>query len=296
MPAVLLVVLWGAACPATEAAAFRDALGRTVVLPETPQRIVSLAPHLTEILFAIGAGPRVVGVTAYCDYPEEARALPRIGGFSDPSAERVLAVRPDLVLATTVGNRREAVERLVRLGIPVFVTRVQRVLDVPRQIRLVGRLVGRREAADRVAAALARRLERVIRRVQGRRPVRVYYQVWDKPLITVSRGSFVDDAIRLAGGVNVFAGLDQRHPRVSREAVVAARPEVMVLSGMGQEDARLKREWLRFTAIPAVAHQRVYVMDSDFLHRPGPRIVEGVERLARWFHPEAFRDGESESP
>jgi iron complex transport system substrate-binding protein len=276
---------------AAEAATFRDALSREITISEHPRRIVSLAPHLTEILFAVGAGPQVVGVTTFCDHPDEVRRLARVGGFSDPSIERVLSLKPDLVLATTVGNRRETVEEMARLGLVVFVAGAEKIRDVPREVRDVGRLVGREAGADRVAREMESRLADISRRIAGRKPVAVYYQIWDQPFITVSTGSFIDDAITLSGGRNVFAGLGQKNPRVSEEAILASRPEVMVLSAMGREGAGLADRWRAHGGVPAVASGRIHIMDSDLLHRPGPRIVQGVERLARWFHPDAFGAG-----
>ncbi len=272
------------------AGTFTDALGRKVDLPDSPRRIVSLAPHLTEILFAIGAGDQVVGVTSFCDYPEAARRVPRIGGFSDPSIERVLAARPDVVIATLVGNRRESVEELIRLGLPVYVSGAEAIGEIPREVRRIGAAAGRAEGAESAARRMEGALAEIARRTAGRRRVAVYYQLWDQPLMTVSDGSFIHDAIRLAGGRNVFAGLSVANPRVSLEAVVAAKPEVMVLSGMGKEGAGLASRWSRFTMIPAVAAGRIHIMNSDLLHRPGPRVIEGVEQLARWIHPDAFSE------
>lgn len=289
---LLVLTLLSALLPcAAEAATFRDALGREITISEHPRRIVSLAPHLTEILFAVGAGPRVVGVTTFCDHPDEVRRLARVGGFSDPSIERVLSLKPDLVLATTVGNRRETVEEMARLGLVVFVAGAEKIRDIPREVRDVGRLVGRVAGAERVASEIEARLADISRRIAGRKPVAVYYQIWDQPFITVSTGSFIDDAIALSGGRNVFAGLGQKNPRVSEEAILASRPEVMVLSAMGREGAGLADRWRAHSGVPAVASGRIHIMDSDLLHRPGPRIVQGVERLAHWFHPDAFGAG-----
>jgi iron complex transport system substrate-binding protein len=288
----LCFLLFLSAClvPAAYAGTFTDALGRTVVLPDSPRRIVSLAPHLTEILFAIGAGNQVVGATAFCDFPEAARRVPRIGGFSDPSIERVLAARPDLVIATLVGNRRESVEELIRLGLPVYVSGVEAISEIPREVRRIGAVAGRAEGGESAARPMETALAEIARRTAGRPRVAVYYQLWDQPYMTVSDGSFIDDAIRLAGGRNVFAGLSAANPRVSLEAVVAAKPEVMILSGMGKEGAGLASRWSRYSTIPAVAGGRIHIMNSDLLHRPGPRVIEGVEQLARWIHPSAFSE------
>ncbi|OGW63000.1 MAG: hypothetical protein A2V83_10990 [Nitrospirae bacterium RBG_16_64_22] len=272
------------------AGTFTDALGRKVDLPDSPRRIVSLAPHLTEILFAIGAGDSVVGVTSFCDYPEAARRVPRIGGFSDPSIELVLAARPDVVIATLVGNRRESVEELIRLGLPVYVSGAEAIGEIPREVRRIGAVAGRAEGAESAARRMEGALAEIARRTAGRRRVAVYYQLWDQPLMTVSDGSFIHDAIRLAGGRNVFAGLSVANPRVSLEAVAAAKPEVMILSGMGKEGAGLASRWSRFAMIPAVAGGRIHIMNSDLLHRPGPRVIEGVEQLSRWIHPDAFSE------
>ncbi|MBI3393284.1 MAG: cobalamin-binding protein [Nitrospirae bacterium] len=287
---ILVLLLFPAFSAQVHAGTFTDALGRKVDLPDSPRRIVSLAPHLTEILFAIGAGDRVVGATAFCDYPEAARRVPRIGGFSDPSIELVLAARPDVVIATLVGNRRESVEELIRLGLPVYVSGAEAIGEIPREVRRIGAVAGAVQGGETAARRMETALAEIARRTFGRPRVAVYYQLWDQPLMTVSDGSFIHDAIRLAGGRNVFAGLPVANPRVGLEAVVAARPEVMILSGMGKEGAGLASRWSRYATIPAVAAGRIHIMNSDLLHRPGPRVIEGVEQLARWIHPEAFSD------
>mgnify|MGYP001606273080 CR=1 FL=1 len=287
---VLILLLFPVLSIPLHAGTFTDALGRTVVLPDSPRRIVSLAPHLTEILFAVGAGDRVVGATAFCDYPEAAKRVPRIGGFSDPSIERVLAAQPDLVIATLVGNRREIVEELIRLGLPVYVSGVEAISEIPREVRRIGAVAGRAEGGESAARPMETALAEIARRTAGRPRVAVYYQLWDQPYMTVSDGSFIDDAIHLAGGRNVFAGLSAANPRVSLEAVVAAKPEVMILSGMGKEGAGLASRWSRYSTIPAVAGGRIHIVNSDLLHRPGPRVIEGVEQLARWIHPSAFSE------
>lgn len=269
----------------------RDMLGRRVVVPERPARVVSLAPNLTEIAYALGAGNRLVGVTQHCDYPEEASRKPKVGGIYTPNFEAILSLRPDLILATTEGNREEHIQSLERLRIPVYVMRPIDFPTVLESIDRVGRLLGR--DPESVAGAMRRQAEAIARAVEGRRRPRVLYVLWGNPLIVPGRDTIITDLIRRAGGESVTGEESLAYPRLSVEETVARRPEVVVIAlhGEGSVDQRL-REWEHLRLLPAVRQGRVHEIDGDLMHRPGPRIIEGLRRLARMFHPEVALRGD----
>lgn len=266
-----------------------DQTGRRLVLPAPPARIISLVPSVTEILFTIGAQDRLVGVTDFCDYPAEARQKPSVGGMLAPSLETMVALKPDLVVATTSGNRHETFDQLARLKIPVYVVNPITVEDVLDLLSRLGRLAERGEAADRAVAALRERIQAVSARVAGRPRPRVLYVLWPDPLIVPARDALVSELIALAGGDSVTADGGQGYPRYSMEAALARNPEVIILASHGSERSPLVRsKWERFSQVPAVAAGRLHTMDGNLMHRYGPRMVDGLETLARLVHPEAF--------
>ncbi len=278
--------------PATPAAAFTvaDMLGREVTLAAPPARIVSLVPSVTEILFALGAEDRLAGVTDFCDYPPAARRKPSVGGMVNPNLEVVVALRPDLVVATTEGNREETVAQLRRLGIPTYLVAAHHVGDVTALVTRLGGLTGREAAAATLGARLERRIDAVRRAVGPLRRPRVLYVLWPEPLIVPGREALVTELIRLAGGESITAADADSYPRYSLEAAVAKAPEVILLANHGAHTGPIDRErWQRLAELPAVRAGRLHQVDGNLLHRYGPRIVEGLEQLARAIHPEAFR-------
>lgn len=280
---VLLLPQAGAAFSMT------DQAGRRVDLAVPPTRIISLVPSVTEILFTIGAQDRLVGRTDFCDYPAEASRKPSVGGMLAPNLEGMVALKPDLVVATTAGNRLETFDQLERLKIPVFLVNPVTVSDVLDLVMRLGRVTERTDAADRVVATMRGRIEAVSARVAARPRPRVLYVVWPDPLIVPGQGALVSELIGLAGGDSVTADGGQGYPRYSMEAALARSPEVIILASHGSERSPLVRaKWERFSQVPAIAAGRLYAMDGNLMHRYGPRMVDGLERLARLIHPEAF--------
>jgi iron complex transport system substrate-binding protein len=272
-----------------DAVSLTDQTGRRLELPAPPARVISLVPSVTEILFAIGAQDRLVGVTDFCDYPAEARRKPSVGGMLAPSLETMVALKPDLVVATTSGNRHETFDQLARLRIPVFVVNPVTVADVLDLLSRLGRLTDHADAADRVVGALRERIRAVSARVAGRPRPRVLYVLWPDPLIVPGRGALVSELIALAGGDSVTADGGQGYPRYSLEAALARNPEVIILASHGSERSPLARaQWARFGRVPAIAAGRLHTMDGNLMHRYGPRMVDGLEQLARLIHPGAF--------
>ncbi len=265
---------------------FVDDAGRKIHLPAPPRRIVSLAPSITEILFAIGAGDMVAGVTQFCDFPSEATRKPKVG-YGSPNVESLIALQPDLVLAPQDFVKPDLVASLDRLHIPVFFLAGRTVDGVLAQVQTLGRMVEREAEAAALVMELRRRIAAVKQRVQGQAPVRVLYVLNSEPLITVGPGSFIDQLIGLAGGINIAAKSHDAYPRLSIETVLLEDPEVLIFpvgatEGMAEEQQRI---WQRWTGLSAIKRGRVHHVPADWLNRPGPRIVEGLDHLATILHP-----------
>lgn len=261
-----------------QAAAIRlvDDAGQRLEFTGPPQRIVSLTPHLTELLFAVGAGTQVVGVDAGSDYPQRAQALPRVGDYSRINFERILALKPDLVMVWVGGNRGADIHGLKKLGLPVLHTGATRLDDVARLLRLIGRASGHAAQGEAAARNFAGQLAALRARSARQPQVKVFYQVWDRPLMTVGGTHWISDALALCGAANVFADLKSASPVVSREAVLRRAPAVIV---SGSDAPDMRRQWQRFAALPAVRNQAFVWVDADRLHRPTPRLIEGVAEL-----------------
>lgn len=257
----------------------RDDTGRELRLPGPAQRIVSLAPHITEVLFAAGAGERIVGVVAYSDYPEAARGLPQVGGYSNLDMEAITALRPDLVIAWSSGNRGAHLEKLGALGIPVYVNEARSFEGVARSLEMFGRLAATEATASAAAQAFRARRDALAQRYAGRAPVRMFYQVWAQPLMTINGKHLISDAIRLCGGINVFDDLATLAPSIGVEAVLAANPEAIVASGMDAARPEWLDEWRRWPDLAASAAGNLYFIAPELIQRHTPRILDGTAQL-----------------
>lgn len=279
---LLVLLLLGAAATAHAEIVLTDDSGATVRLAAPARRIVSLAPHITESLFAAGAGDRIVGTVEYSDYPEPARNIRRVGGYSRVDLEAVAALKPDLVIAWQSGNAAAHLDKLRGLGLALYVTQPNRIEDIARSLDHYGRLAGSEASAARAANAFRERLAQLRVRYGNRSPVRVFYQVWRQPLTTVNGQQIISDAIRLCGGDNVFADLAALAPNVSTEAVLAANPEAIVASGMGDERPEWLDDWKRWTQITAVARGNLFFVPPALIQRHTPRLLDGTERLCAY--------------
>lgn len=261
-----------------------DDAGREVTIEAEPRRIVSLAASNTEILFAVGAGEKVVGVDQYSDFPPAAREKPTVGGYSRPDLEKIVALEPDLILGTGI-HVKATLPELERRGLTSVIVDPRDVKGVMEKIRLVGKATGRRKEAEALADALLARVESVAARLQEAEPVRTFYEL-SPSLHTAGPGSFVDDLIRLAGGANVAAGAGKEWPQMNQEALFLADPEVILLAdhGAGEtpEQVAARPGWSRITAVKT---GRVVAIEPNLVNRPGPRVVEGLELVARTLHP-----------
>jgi iron complex transport system substrate-binding protein len=274
---------------------FVDDLGRKIYLAQAPNRLVSLAPSITETLYAIGLADRVVGVTEFCDYPPEARNKPKVG-YSNPNLETIVALQPDLVLAPRDFIRPDVLGKLEQLKIPTFVVEAKTVEDIASQIQLIGRMLDRSEVANPIAMELRRRLTELKRRTEMLARPRVLYVLNSQPLITVGPGSFIHQLIEIAGGANVAAGAASPYPRLSIEAVLKEDPQLIIFpvgasEGIPQGEQELWRRWKTITAVKTDSFHHIA---SDLLNRPGPRIVLGLEKLAEIIHPEVFASSNPE--
>jgi iron complex transport system substrate-binding protein len=256
--------------------------------PGQAMRIVSLAPSVTEILFGIGAGDRLVGVSSFCDYPAEVAAIPRVGTFTKPSIEAILAARPDLVIAARGPATMNAVASVRGVGVPVLVIDDVKLADVWKAIEDIGTHTGRVEAAARLADKMRRRFDAVESRLAGVPRRRVLVVVGQTPLIVAGVETFVNDLIRVAGGVNVAADTGQPWPRLSLETVLSREPEVIIDSALSHEDGADVAFWSRFPRLPAVRDGRVHAYRSFAALRGGPRLADAAEEFARLIHPEQY--------
>jgi cobalamin transport system substrate-binding protein len=275
--------------PPSEAHGITDDAGRYVTLPQQIDRVISLAPNLTEIVFAVGAGDRLVGRTSYCDFPAETKAVAEVGDTLHPSLERIISLKPQLVLVSTASQLEVFTQQLQNQNIAVFVTDPHDLEGVFRSIDRLGLILGHEQQARLLVQQLRQRANAVEQAVKQEQPVRVFYQVSAEPLHTVGRDAFVTDLIRRAGGVSVTADVPGAWPRYSNESALAAKPEAIILPTGGSMGASNSAVTEALRRSPAVIEGRVYKINDDHLARPGPRLVDGLEELARALHPDAFK-------
>jgi len=273
-----IILLWMLLLPAWADISVTDDSGQRVVLDKPAQRIISLAPYITELLFAAGAGEAVVGATEFSDYPEAARSLAQVGGGGGLDLEAIMVLQPDLVVAWQSGNPRGQVERLQSLGITVFSSEPRRLQDVPETLRRFGRLAGTESVAAAQADSFNRRYAELQDKYAQRPRVSVFYQIWEQPLMTLNGEHLFSDVLRLCGGENVFNALPALAPQIDIEAVLLANPDVIVIAA-DDDDAPLLAAWQRWPQLSAVRQGHVYAIQRDQLVRHSPRILDGAERL-----------------
>jgi iron complex transport system substrate-binding protein len=281
----LLCATLAAAAPVT----VNDDRGRPVTLAAPAQRIVALAPAITELIYAAGAGGRLVGAARYSDFPPAARSIPQIGDSSRVDVERMLALKPDLVVGWKSGNPAADIERIERLGFKVFVLEPRTLSAIPSALRALGALAGDHATAGRSADEFERRLASLRERYAARSDVRVFYEIWHEPLMTVNGEHMISDVIRLCGGSNVFATVPVLTPVVSVESVLAARPEVVLGGGSSVTAAEFALQWARYRSFAALRDIRVAFVNPDWLQRQTPRIIEGARAVCERLEEERVR-------
>ncbi len=258
---------------------FKDDTGKEVRLKAPAKRIVALAPHIAESLYAVGAGSQLVGTVDYSDYPPEAKKVARVGGYSRVDLEAVAALKPDLVLAWESGNSMTEVDKLKALGLTVYVSQPNRMEDVAGQLERLGQLAGTDAAAKVTANQFRQRIESLRKANAGKPPVRVFYQIWKTPLMTVGGPQIISDAIKLCGGENVFGQINKMAPTVSVEAVLEANPEAIIATGMGDARPDWLGDWDQWTQLLAVKRKNLFHINPDIMQRHTPRILDGAEKL-----------------
>ncbi|MDR0576139.1 MAG: cobalamin-binding protein [Candidatus Accumulibacter sp.] len=278
---ILIPLLALASGMASAEIAVTDDTGAVVRLEQPAQRIITLAPHLVETLFAAGAGERLVGAVEYSDYPEAARKVVRVGGYSRLDLEIILALKPDLIVAWHSGNAPANIDRLRAFGFPIYVSQPNHLEDVASEIERLGRLAGTSEVADAAAHRFIARLDGLRERYGARPAVRTFYQIWKQPMSTVGGRQIISGVIRLCGGENVFGGLEAIAPVVTIEAVLAADPEAIVASGMDEARPEWLGDWRRWPAITAVARDNLFFVPPEIIQRHTPRLLDGAEQLCR---------------
>lgn len=275
---VLLFFLAALAVTPSIAAEFRDDRNHAVSIQRKPVRIAALSPHLAEIVYAAGAGDQLAAVVRYSDYPEAASRVLQVGDASRLDIERILALKPDLVLGWKSGNPAHDLARIERLGFPLFVTEPRRLYDIARLVRTIGALAGTERVADAAAAAVEQEIDSLRLRYSGRPLVRVFYEIWHRPLLTVNGQHIISDVIALCGGRNVFASASILTPAVSMEAVLAAQPDVILGGSSAAAPGSLAREWSD-APIRALRELPTRYVTPDLIQRQTPRIVAGARMI-----------------
>ena len=256
-----------------------DDEGRQISLAQPARRIISLAPSLTELLYAAGAGDRLVAVVEYSDYPPEAEQLPRIGRHDMLDLERILALEPDLIVAWQSGNPRASINRLRELGLTVYSAEPRSLEAIPGHILSLGLLAGTQSIADQAAEEFQSSYLELQERYSTKVPVRTFYQIWNVPLMTAGGNELINDIITLCGGENVFADISLIAPKVSVEAVLQRNPSAIVASGMDEEHPEWLDEWLAWPSLEAVANGNLFFVPPDLLQRHTPRALLGAQQM-----------------
>ena len=267
-----------------------DEMGRKVPIPYPVKRIISLAPSITEILFALGLNEKIAAVTNYCDYPKAVLNKPRIGGYINPSIEKIVSLKPDLIIATRDDNRWETNQRLSDLGFSVYLINPKSFYGVTRSIHHIGVVVGREEESKKIIINMTSKKEEIAARTKSLPKPKVFFQIGYAPIMTVGKETLADDLIRLAGGRSISENESVNYPLYNIETILSKAPEIIIMSSMDSKKDYLNliKMWQSWKDLPAVKMNAIYVVESNLVDRPTPRVVEGLEVMARMIHPEAF--------
>jgi len=253
-----------------------DDAGHTIELSQPATRIVSLAPDICELVFAIGAGNRLVGVVDFSDYPEQAKRIERIGDANGINLERIVALKPDLIIAWQSGNPKDAILKLKKLGFPVFQIEPRSVADIANIMRRFAVLTASKSTAQPAIHEFEQRYEQLKKQYKSRRKVSVFYEIWNQPLMTVNGEHLISKVISICGGSNIFAKLNSLAPTVAIEPVLLANPEVIIA---GDNLRNKLNAWNRWTDLAAVRYQNLFLVNRDYINRHSPRILEGIKQV-----------------
>lgn len=270
--------------PVLEKIVLTDDAGGKITLSQPANRVVSLAPANTEIVFALGGKEKLVGVTTYCDYPEEAKQKEKIGDFANPNVEKIISLKPQVVLATG-GVQKGVVERLNKFKIKVFVVDPKNFKGLYADIEKVGKIIGQETEAARLVEKMKKKVEEVKAKVQGRPRVRVFFEIYSQPLMTAGKNTFINDMIEIAGGENIGAKAGEGYPQFSEEQLVRDNPDVyLAVKGSMNNPEELKKR-TGYSDLKAVKEGKVFVIDDNLVTRPGPRLIDGLIEVAKALHP-----------
>ena len=267
-----------------------DDLGEKLRLQQPAQRIISLAPNITESLFFIGAGEQVVGADEFSNYPEAAKDIARVSNYAGANYERILSLQPDLVIAWNSGNGEQIIKRIRNLGLPVFVIEPRSLHDLAAVVIKLGMLTGHPDQAEQRATEFERGINELADKYSARKPVRVFYQIWNEPLITLNGKHLISDVLRLCGGENVFADAAPLVPYVNLEGVIQADPEVIIASGSSDDSPAWLGMWRQWPQITAVANNQVYYIPPDLMQRHSLRILEGARQVCQYLQEARFAE------
>ncbi|VFQ46780.1 ABC transporter substrate-binding protein [Desulfoluna butyratoxydans] len=288
-----LGVAWcGLFAARVQAKSVTDTTGCVVALPDAPKRVVSLAPSITEIVFSLGKGDLLAGVTRYSDYPEAAQKLPRVGSYIRPELETIVSLKPDLCLAVKDGNPDNVIQRIRAFGIPVYTVNPDGIDTIIRSINEIGNILNATPEARAITGAMGAQLEAIDRTVaKASHTPRLFFQIGIAPIVSVGKNTFLNEMIRRAGGENVVTS-ETPYPRFSKEQVLALAPEMIIITSMARNDdfEVMRQEWASWPSLPAVQTNNIHVVNSDILDRPTPRVVEGLAMLAALIHPTLFEE------
>ena len=277
---LVLLFLSVIAVPA-QAITVQDFSGREVTLDQPAKRIVALAPHIVENLYSAGAGDKLVGVVSYSNFPDEAKNVPEVGSYNAFSLEQVLALNPDLIVMWGSGNGMQTLSTFEALGIPVYVSELRQLSDVPKSIRNLSQLAGTPAIGEAEASRIETELNALHRRYGEKRSLSVLYQIWNDPLQTVNGEHLISEIISLCGGYNIFGDARSLAPRVSLESVLLRDPDAIVASGMGEARPEWLDQWRAYPSLTAVADEALFFVNPDHLQRPSARIVLGAQSLCQ---------------
>ena len=260
----------------------KDDMGNLVQLPKPAARIISLAPHLTEILFGIGVGARIVGVTEFSNYPDEAKNIRQIGRYDSLDLEAIVSLKPDLVFAWATGGTYAYLEKITEMGIPVYISEPRKITDIATTIDQLGVLTGAEPEARLLSKHFLSDLKSLIRKNKGKKKLKVFYQVWNDPLVTVNGEHMISAVLEVCGGDNVFGGLQVLAPHISLESVLLKNPDVIIASGQNGERPEWLKDWQRWSDLNAVKNNDIYHIHPDLMHRSTPRLLQGVEKVCKF--------------
>ena len=279
MKKLIMLLAGAAALNASAAITVLDDDGKQVTLQKPALRVIAMSPHATELVYAAGGADRIIAAVDYSDYPEAAKRLPRVGSNRQIDMERVAALKPDLIVVWMHGSSERQIEQIRALGIPMFHSEPKKLMDIPDSLDRIGKLMGTEKVADAAAADLRKQLAALAARYAGRPKVRMFYQVWDKPLYTLNGGHIVSDAVRLCGGENIYAAMKVTAPVVSFESVLGEDPEAIVSTGERSKEDGGVSVWRPYGTMTAVRRDNLFKLDGNLLNRAGPRMVAGAAAL-----------------